>query len=68
MSTLLIYFFFEKVLLTLNYFKINAFILIYCGLNNIYIKLHFITSISYLHILTFPLKPSYSVVKIFVLY
>ena len=59
--------FYDKELLALNYSKLNAFILIHCGLYIIYITICFNTFevyFSYIsHILTFPLKPSYSIMN-----
>ena len=51
----------------LNYSKLNAFIFIHCGLSIIYITICFITFKAYSSyispILTFPLKPSYSIMN-----
>jgi len=59
--------FYDKELLALNYSKLNAFILIHCGLYIIYITICFNTFEAYIsyisHILTFPLKPSYSIMN-----
>ena len=59
--------FYDKELLALNYSKLNAFILIHCGLYIIYIAICFNTFKAYIsyisHILTFPLKPSYSIMN-----
>jgi len=59
--------FYDKELLALNYSKLNAFILIHCGLYIIYITMCFNTFEAYFsyisHILTFPLKPSYSIMN-----
>jgi len=61
--------FYDKEFLALNYSKLNTFILMHCGLyiNINYITICFNTFEAYLscisHILTFPLKPSYSIMN-----
>ena len=59
--------FYDKELLALNYSKLIAFILIHCGLYINYITIFFNTFEAYFlyisHILTFPLKPSYSIMN-----
>jgi len=59
--------FYDKELLTLNYSKLNTFKLIHCSFYIIYITICFNAFEAYFsyisHILTFPLKPSYSIMN-----